>query len=1722
MSTAGHRTRHGGASLPKSKGFRNLLDVPNALPASDFPRPHRKPLMDTIFSRDVRKRYRDARRAAMAAATLAPAESLPKQITGDIVLGVDLRVRRPHPNAVAAAIDHPFVPNSRVPSVRPPVKIPENYLSRLKDLEPIGEQLRDDERIARASVGKPDLLCGLTFDPAVSTRVVDSRRGTVASRSQYSSVSRTGASTSMRRSPSVAGSDVSALNEHQIALFEDDGCEDVYSGGAAGQQSKASSFLDRRDTDERTRGESIYDARRLSVMRMKRPPMLGEIMYSSTHHTQSSVGNVRSMRQSTASGGPPVPPEIIAPDRPTLSIVCDDDPLTNGAGLNHSTVSFRQPPPSVRRNSTMSHKAEGSGSRRGVFRDLPSVGSGLHAPTSFLGQSILANSGRISATGSADKRQTIFERSTSAGFGASSGVGGSHLGHLLGAGAPAVAEVLSPRNLAYMLWVWEHAENVNLASIIEAGNEADGVTVPTTPAPPRRQNGTQPVPSQRAPPPKPLADEAAIRRFVEMAFPIKGESLAESGATDGGTLDASDSLIALPPEQDPLFGQPDERAGSQDSLIRSQSGSAKQAQGLHQQSFSSATRQSGVSRASAAAHPGESGQTGEPDTATQTQGRASRRSIPGATAAASMAAFRQQMQGVHAAADEAEQGGARGLISHSTYRFLKRLSRENQFGLEVLDETLRAADEAMLRRTLTGHSSTADVGSADPFSLDPEIERRLAVSQTFMNIKTARGLEASHGHVDGARTAAKKVSMQSIPHPQPPVDADTSSPFSPQRRQKIQQQRECRKRFIGHGAWSGLVNRIVDSADADPIPTLADEVAALEAEAAGKSASAALQLPEEEIDDLSTEVGSVVAERDAAHAREEAAQRAASGGHDRARHARTAEVDVDEFGIPLAGERTASESVSGRLREIFGKRIIIPHSIKEPLDWGSIFKPIKLRDAEGRLPGEPAPAAPPKFSIERFVTLVKMNTRHHPPERKGSSDPVQEYRANPVPINTLIDFLESPLTALTQMPAAGSVERAGIVKALTLGLREETDKALQYDACRMLIALGSQSELARWDSFIFKGVMATMLKEGTDDERDAAALTFIAANTINETVVGQIMRGLGHLDDDKRMMARKVFSEIDMQHVDMIVPMLLKGSRHTSWRVRLDVIHLLEVWIAKLSPPPPPPPAPRDPDALDTDDDGTIRALFHTLGTTTNERDRDEDLGAADLGTSASSALLIASHAADTSGLGDMPAAHGSGDDGGPSGDSLSASSPRLGRAGKPRSGAGVSDAASSGEPGGIGDLSQSANFGASGEMRRGQSAANLAGQPPTAAQQHQIQLQQYQHQFQRSRHAKLTPAALEHNKQVVKECVDVLLGIMWTDWNKDVRDAASVSLGELRQGRAIFDWVVALLGSSDPVKRVDALRCLSYMAVMTKDALEVFLGCFRDSYASVRIEACKVACMLASCDREIINGLLDLLDDHDHRVRAYAIKALGCSGCKEPKNRETLNWAVHHDPHAAVRAEAIRAIAQLGLIADDQAMREAVFTLLETDKSDRVRREAERVLLACGLIFSNLVETDTAAAKIDSAAAASAAAGAGGGAAGGAMGMPNTGAPLGQGAAAPTTGAAPQSASNASGGMSAPGTSGGGPSNRLTNHSTGPYPHILAGATPTEVEIFLRDSLVGDRECTAAINQVRELATKESIMAEVKYVLKTSDDPIDMGLNLQYNDEFMPRVESIHKERAK
>ncbi|KAJ3222929.1 HEAT repeat-containing protein 4 [Clydaea vesicula] len=199
-----------------------------------------------------------------------------------------------------------------------------------------------------------------------------------------------------------------------------------------------------------------------------------------------------------------------------------------------------------------------------------------------------------------------------------------------------------------------------------------------------------------------------------------------------------------------------------------------------------------------------------------------------------------------------------------------------------------------------------------------------------------------------------------------------------------------------------------------------------------------------------------------------------------------------------------------------------------------------------------------------------------------------------------------------------------------------------------------------------------------------------------------------------------------------------------------------------------------------------------------------------------------------------------------------------------------------------------------------------------------------------------------------VNMAVQYFLDLMWNDWSSVVRTTATNILAHLGVGKPVFDWIINLLSHVDPNKRIEALSCFGQLKILTNQSMMKFLNTFDDNFTDVRIEACKVACVLATNHRLLINKLIEKCDDIEWKVRAYAIKALGLSGYSGPKLKETLLWLLYHEPHSSVKAEAIRATFTIMRQEDNLELKEGIYNLLN-DKSDLVRKEAERVLQQTG-----------------------------------------------------------------------------------------------------------------------------------------------------------------------------
>ncbi|KAI9105372.1 hypothetical protein DFS34DRAFT_681610 [Phlyctochytrium arcticum] len=343
----------------------------------------------------------------------------------------------------------------------------------------------------------------------------------------------------------------------------------------------------------------------------------------------------------------------------------------------------------------------------------------------------------------------------------------------------------------------------------------------------------------------------------------------------------------------------------------------------------------------------------------------------------------------------------------------------------------------------------------------------------------------------------------------------------------------------------------------------------------------------------------------------------------------------------------------------------------------------------------------------------------------------------------------------------------------------------------------------------------------------------------------------------------------------------------------------------------------------------------------------------------------------------------------------------------------------------------------------------------------------------------------------LLASCMEVLLKLMWNDWHPQVRDTAAVVLNRLGKGKSILEWILRLLSSPDPLRRVDALKSLARLGIITSESMDQFLACLNDEFANVRLETCKLACILGSGRREMVNALLDRLNDFDWRVRAYAVKgmskymrpcffwgatfsdtlsflAIGMTQNTDTQVRETLRCCLYHEPHASVRAEAIQAAYKLGLLGSSKDIQEAVFTLMETDRVPAVKKEAEHALVVAGLIFpTSIMDGD------------------GGGSRGKDSGL-DSNSTVSTSSVPPPQQQQPQQQQSppaTSSRAAPPGTS------RLTSMNMVPFPHLLSNRRPSEIEVFLRTSLVAEKEQEAVIEKVRSMAEKDAVTAEVAYL---------------------------------
>ena len=380
---------------------------------------------------------------------------------------------------------------------------------------------------------------------------------------------------------------------------------------------------------------------------------------------------------------------------------------------------------------------------------------------------------------------------------------------------------------------------------------------------------------------------------------------------------------------------------------------------------------------------------------------------------------------------------------------------------------------------------------------------------------------------------------------------------------------------------------------------------------------------------------------------------------------------------------------------------------------------------------------------------VQSFIKNHPEADNGEPFGMAPLPAGAPKLNRLCDFMAGPFSTLDHTPELGSIARQSLVRALSIALRDESQKELRYEAAQIIIQAGLFSEMGRWDAILLKNILVEMLKDGNETNKDIACSYFCHLNILDETILEHLKTGLGDVNDTRRQQLNEIIANLDLKYASEVISMLIDEAVNANFRIRMDVIQQLTGYVQRLNAP-------------------------------LNERPASAIHRETSSATSSVAKLVTAP----------------------------------------------ISSTKSALEPG-----------------------------DPNVSQE---DIDEF-----------------EKLDNLVFASVDMLLRLMWEDWSSQVRDMASASLGELGKGSAIFDRIVRLLQSQDPSKRVDALKCLGYMGVMTDPAMSALIACFQDAYSAVRVEACKVACALRSSHRELIQALLDRLGDYEWKVRAFAVKGM-------------------------------------------------------------------------------------------------------------------------------------------------------------------------------------------------------------------------------------------------------
>ncbi|XP_056624435.1 HEAT repeat-containing protein 4 isoform X2 [Triplophysa dalaica] len=189
------------------------------------------------------------------------------------------------------------------------------------------------------------------------------------------------------------------------------------------------------------------------------------------------------------------------------------------------------------------------------------------------------------------------------------------------------------------------------------------------------------------------------------------------------------------------------------------------------------------------------------------------------------------------------------------------------------------------------------------------------------------------------------------------------------------------------------------------------------------------------------------------------------------------------------------------------------------------------------------------------------------------------------------------------------------------------------------------------------------------------------------------------------------------------------------------------------------------------------------------------------------------------------------------------------------------------------------------------------------------------------------------------KDLCSKLIHMMWNDWSCDVRKAAAHTLSKLDMDTVLQNELSVKLKEGPNVLRLEALKFIDQLNIMTPKLLPSFLQCFNDDYVAVRTQACLTAATLMIEDQAVLDQLINLMqNDPLWEVKVEAINAnytqymdigrgkvrmfklcdlsklltLGKIGCMTTALKKLLMWALHLEEEPCVRIAACEVLSML------------------------------------------------------------------------------------------------------------------------------------------------------------------------------------------------------------------